>query len=415
MTARAFGITSYVLLLLLAGCANIAPLLSAPTPDPVPQPTSTPRPPAAQTAPVLIQPRVLRVWLPPRFDPNAGTASANLFKQRLADFESSHPGMEVEVRIKAEEGETGLLNSLSITSLAAPAALPDLIALSNPDMESAALKGLLHPMDGLSTILHDPNWYAYARALGRIQNIGYGLPFAGDALVLAHRPGIEVSSWDEILSSGESFLFPAGDPQGLVALSLYVSAGGGVVNEQGLPTLEEEPLRRVLTLIQNSVEAKALSPSLLDLETDAQVLQAYRNGRADIAITWAVESRAAGDDILQPIPSLGDAYHTFANAWVWALAGAAPENQQAATELAEYFIADEFINEWLGGTGYLPTRLSSGGDQDAALDSILESARPIPTNDALSVLGPIMNQALSRVLNGEQAEAVVRSVMEQVR
>jgi ABC-type glycerol-3-phosphate transport system substrate-binding protein len=129
-----------------------------------------------------------------------------------------------------------------------------------------------------------------------------------------------------------------------------------------------------------------------------------------MVITWAVNERAE-DGIMQAIPSLGGAPSTFANGWVWALAGSAPENQQVATELAEFLMADEFIGKWLADTGYLSTRLS----QTSKFNTILESAHALPASDVLLVLGPIMNQALSRLLNGEQVEVVVRSVMEQVK
>ena len=295
-------LTNYGLLLLLVGCSSLAPLLSSRTPDPVLRATSTPQLIPTQSEPVESEARILRVWLPPQFDPESDTPSANLLKQRLADFVLEHPGIEIEVRIKAEEGEASLLNSLSVTNVVAPSVLPDLVALSRPDLESAALKGLLHPIDGLTSMLDDPNWYAYARELGHIQNIGYGLPFAGDALVLIHRPEIEASSWDAILSKEEPLLFFANDPQGLISLSLYVSADGKLLDEQGLPTLEEEPLTRVLTLIEQGVEANVFSPSLLNFETDAQALQVYRDGRANLIISWALND--VGNSMIQPIPNL---------------------------------------------------------------------------------------------------------------
>ena len=172
--ARALRITLCASLIFLAGCSSLAPLLAQLTPTPVPvisspevtPAASTPESDATETALPATGPRILRVWLPPQFDPDAGTESANLLKQRLADFETQHPGLEIEVRIKAEEGEANILNALSVTSMAAPTALPDLVALSRPALEAAALKGLLHPIDGLSTTLQDPNWYGYARQLG---------------------------------------------------------------------------------------------------------------------------------------------------------------------------------------------------------------------------------------------------------
>ena len=246
--ARALRITLSLLFIFLAGCSSLAPLLAQRTPTPVPvisspqgtPATFTPAPEATETPHPADEPRILRVWLPPQFDPNAGTESANLLKQRLTDFEARHPGLEIEVRIKAEEGEANILNALSVTSMAAPSALPDLVALSRPALKAAALKGLLHPIDGLSTTLQYPNWYGYARQLGQIENIGYGLPFAGNVFALVYRSDLgEFTNWEDILASKGVLAFPAGDPQGLVGLSLYISEGGEIVNPQGLPTLDQ--------------------------------------------------------------------------------------------------------------------------------------------------------------------------------
>jgi ABC-type glycerol-3-phosphate transport system substrate-binding protein len=415
MISKVLRIAYLFIFAALAGCANIESLLSQPTPASAPlgQTTSTPQPltDPTQTAHPTTEARVLRVWLPPRFDPNATTVSANLLEQRLIDFESTHPGLKIEIRIKAEEGEASLLNSLSLTNIAAPTALPDLIALSRPDLEAAALKGLLHPVDGLSTVLDDPNWYPYGRELGHIQNIGYGLPFAGDALVLIHRPELEITTWENILAGEDVLVFPASNPQALIALSLYISAGGRIVDEQGLPTLDEERLTQTLLMIQNGhLIEQAFLPAMANYATDTPSMQAYRDGRANIAIAWAA-SYQADDGVMQMIPSLSSTPHTFAIGWIWALAGSNPENQQVATELAEFLIADEFTGTWLNETGYLPTRLAP----DPELNAILDSAHVIPSNDVLSVLGPIMNQALIRVLNGDQLEGVVRSAMEQVQ
>src|SRR4030095_1179555 len=257
MISKVLRIEYLVIFLSLAGCADLASLLTTPTPASTSQATATPQPvpSATQTPPVLVEARVLRVWLPPSFDPNAGTPAANLLKPRLADFQSSHRGLKIEVRIKAAEGKTGLLNSLSLTSAAAPSSLPDLIALSRVDLEAAASRGLLHPMDGLSTMLDDPNWYPFARDLGHIQDIGYGLPFAADALVLIRHPDFEIHTWADILSIGKRLYFPADDSRSLVLLSLYISAGGRLVNEQGLPILEEQPLTQTLTLFHQGLES----------------------------------------------------------------------------------------------------------------------------------------------------------------
>jgi ABC-type glycerol-3-phosphate transport system substrate-binding protein len=271
---------------------------------------------------------------------------------------------------------------------------------------------LLHPFDGLSTELEDPNWYAYARQLARIQNTGYGLPFAGDALVLVYYPELgTVVTWEDILSSDGQLVFAAGSLDGLVGLSLYASAGGDLVNADGLPTLEAPALTRMLAMAENAASEDVFSASLANITTDAQTLQIYRSGSANKAIIWILNYRADEDGAITPLPGLEEAPFSYASGWMWALAGSNPEKQQLAVELAEYLVEEPFIGEWTLATGHLPTRPSSIEESDRTMRAILESAQPIPAGDVLAVLGPLMQEALTRVLNGEPPEVVVESVI----
>ena len=420
-------------LLLSTGCASIADLISTPFAAPPASPASTsvtasPAGPSvtptlkiettsnvtpAGTASPTTEARVLRIWLPPEFNPNAGNPPARILRQRLNDFEAKHPGLELDIRIKADEGEAGLVNSLSVTSLAAPAALPDLIALSRPALETAAMKGLLHPLDGLSTTLDDTNWYEYARQLGRIQSTGYGLPFAGDALVLVYRSEVErINSWNDVLASENPLVFAVGDPKALVGLALYVSAGGELLDTQGQPTLEQDTLTRVLTSIADGTLSGVFSPSLDNLVSNEQVLQAYLGERANMAIIWASDYRAPEGQFTLPLPGLDETSGSFATGWVWALAGSNSENQQLAVELADYLVEADFLATWINATGYLPTRPDSVAAGESTITHIVEAVQPIPPNEVLSVLGPLMQDALMRVLNGEKPDVVAENVIE---
>jgi multiple sugar transport system substrate-binding protein len=405
---------------LSAGCNSLEPILASltpPTPSPTPvASTPTPRPTPTSTAPASAVPPVVRVWLPAQFNPAAEEPQAEMLAQRLAEFETMHPGMELEIRIKKAENEGEILHALSVTSAAAPDVLPDLVLLSRPDLESAAQQGLLHPIDGLSTLLDDPNWYGYARQLGHVQNTGYGLPFLGDALVLIYYPEIgQIVTWDDVLTSEGQFVFPAGNPRGLIGLSLYVSAGGEILDSQGLPTMNQETLIEVLQLIQQGRSREVFPPSLANVTNEAQALQIYRTGNANKAIVSYVNYRPDSDGAVIPLPGLGETPFSYASGWIWALAGHDPEKQQLAVELAEYLVAADFIGEWTLATGYLPTRPSSVEEEDLTMIAILESAQPIPPNDVLAVLGPIMQQAMTRVLNGEDPEEVAADVLEPLR
>jgi multiple sugar transport system substrate-binding protein len=355
----------------------------------------------------------LRIWLPAQFDPAAEHPAAELLAQRLAEFEARHDDLKIEVRLKKADAEGDILNALSLTSAAAPGALPDLILLSRSDLEAAALRGLLHPIDGLSTSLDNPNWYSYAQQLGHIQNTGYGLPFLGDALVLVYYPELgQIVSWEDVLNTEGNLVFPAGNPQGLIGLSLYASAGGELLDPQGLPGLEQDVLTRVLTLVDEGVSQEVFPPSLANITNETQTLQIYRSGDANKAVVWFLNYRPSEDGELTPLPGLDQAAFSYATGWVWALAGAEPETQQLAAELAEYLVAEEFIAEMTRLTGYLPTRPSIVDEGDRTMTAVLESAHPIPSSDVLAVLGPLMQEALTRVLNGEEPEDVAASVID---
>jgi ABC-type glycerol-3-phosphate transport system substrate-binding protein len=309
-----------------------------------------------------------------------------------------------------------ILNDLSVTSAAAPSVLPDLILLSRSELESAALKGLLHPIDGLSTSLDDPNWYSYAQQLGHIQNTGYGLPFMGNTMALVYYPELGmIVNWEDILSSKGPFVFPAGNQDGLIGLSLYASAGGQILDAQGLPTLDEEVLTRVLTLIEEGRSNKVFPASLANVTNETQTLQIYRTGSANKGIIWILNYHPTSDGAIAPLPGLEETPFSYATGWIWALAGSDPENQQLAAKLAEYLVADDFLTEWTRETGYLPTRPSSVEEGDRTMTAILESAHPIPSSDILAVLGPLMQEAITRVLNGEQPGDVATSVVQKMK
>lgn len=414
---RLLRIASLSLILLLVGCSSLAPLLATPTPDTPPQATSTPRAIPTSTAPATVnQARLLRVWLPPRFDPNAETPSAQLLKQRLLDFGNEY-GVTIEIRIKSE---ADILNTLSITSNAAPEAMPDLIALSYSDMQVTASAGFLHPLEGLTPILQDPDWYSFARDLGHLKNTEYGIPFASDALVTIYRPAVfeEVpSTWDAILASGTYLAFPASDPKALLSLSLYLSEGGQLTDDQGAVALNEESLVRLLSFHKTAIESGTVPRLIRDYQTDAQSVQFFRDGRADLAVIWVSSDIQTRSGDYLPLLGLDNPPYSLGDGWVWALAGSYVENQPLAIELASYLVDSDFMSKWTMAAGYLPTRPQAlngwdGEELKAPINEVLQSAHPMPPRDVVSVVGPLLQGALIRIFNGEQPDVVARSVIE---
>lgn len=403
-----------VFLFLLTGCANISPLLSTPEPVSTLQEatasTSTASPISTLTTTIAspqvtpVETHTLRIWVPPQFDPSEETPASALFQERLAEFISRRPGLEIEVRVKAES----MLNALSRTQAAAPSIMPDILALSRTDLEAITKQGLLHPLDGLTTLLDDPDWYSYAQQMAHIQNTTFGLPFAGDALTQVGYTDQLLTNWTE-LPEETVFIFPAADPQATFTLSLYLSAGGTLVDDQGLPTIDEIILADVLSLYPPLEVPEFISPSSIEYQDDEQSWNAFLEQRGNLTVSWV--SNYLQNPIpslnLSPIPGFEAGQYTLATGWSWALAGSNTENQALAVELAEFLSDSRFLAEWNQAAGYLPTRptaLSSWTDANSviALEQTVESAHLLPSQELLTVVGPLFAEATLSVINGEQ-------------
>ncbi len=357
---------------------------------------------------------LLRIWLPPEFDPDGDSPASKLLKLRLEEFETANPDIRLETRVKALEGSGGLLESLVAANAAAPLALPDLVLLPRPLLESATLKGLLYPYDGLTSIMDDLSWFEYAKQIAEIKSSTYGIPFAGDAMALAYHPSLLETpppTVETSLSLGEVMLYPATDPQALYTLVTYLANVGGLQDEQGRPYLDVATLTNVLEFDQRASMAGVMPYWLTQYSNDAQVWEAFVGNQYPMAVTWTStyldhKNATPADLALAPLPTPDDAAFTLASGWSWALAGQDPERRSQAIRLAEFLVDKEFLAEWTYAAGYLPPRADAlQGWKDATLRQVIEqisaSAQLIPSEDILSSLGPALEQAVVDVLKAQ--------------
>jgi multiple sugar transport system substrate-binding protein len=383
------------------------------TPVVSPSPPDTPTPQVEPTPP-LVRTVTLQVWVPPQFSPFQDTPASQILQARLDEFTEQRPRVYVEVRVKAESGSGGLLDSLSTTSTAAPLALPDLIALPYNQLEEAALKGLLSPFNGLSTTMEEDDWYEYALQLSQLQETTFGLPFAGNALAMLYRSG-EISApparWDSLLEIEDILAFPADDPQALFTLSLYLAAGGQIRDEEGRPMLEVNILTNVLAFYQSAEDAGVMPFWLTQYSNDDQSHQAYLDNRSNLVVTWISRylSDLPVDSNITFLPTNTGQAFTLANGWAWALSNPQPDRIALSVELAEFLTSPDFLAEWSAAAGYMPPRtLAMDGWTDTNLrvkvDTIAKSAKLIPPRDLVAAISPALHQATLDVLK-DQADA----------
>ncbi|RLD06000.1 MAG: hypothetical protein DRI32_03295 [Chloroflexi bacterium] len=388
-----------ILLSFLTSCANL-PSISAPTEATTinPESISTLEIPATEIpTPEDNTPQILRVWLPPEFDPDAETDAGAILRARLDNFQKRRPDLIVEVRIKSTEGQASLLNALIATHQAAPSIMPDLVALPRPDFEKAAQEGILHPIDGLTTLLDDPDWFPYARPLAHIQNSAYGLPFSANLLGLRYTPteDFPLPTLESLTEQEAQILF---DPEkSELSFCLYLASGISLHNEEGQPALDEAELTTLLTFYQSDLVTEAESEKMLP-------------------VLWSDDflDETPADARLMPIPGPKGSTCSLASAWLWSLAGSAPDLQPAAVELAEYLSDSTFLAEWTAALGTLPTRPTALDENETAFYELSLLAQPLPPNDIVEALGEIFIQATANLLEeGVSPEAAAKDALAQ--
>lgn len=403
----------------LAGCSawlnELLPGAATATPPAAPSATAgqteTSPTPTPETLPP-IGPIPLHIWVPPQIDPDGPGQAGALLRARLDAFMAEHPDIYVDVRVKSASGPGGLLESLTTASAAAPTAAPGLIALSRSDLEAAAVKGLIYPMDELTSAMDDSDWYPYARQLASLQDSVFGLPFAGNALVLLYRPAAIGSepplTWEDIFARGVPLIFQAGDPQAMVTLTLYRSAGGSVNDAQGRPALNPAILADVFELYQRGSRSGVFPASVAQYQSTGQAWQAFREGQADWVISWSANylGELPADTSAALIPPLDSDNLTLATGWVWALSDTDPVRRQASVELAEFLVESEFLSEWSAAAGYLPTRPSAlAGWPNESLQpfiaQVVLSAQLRPANELMASLGPVLLEGTLSILKDQ--------------
>lgn len=397
----------FLLLTVLVACAELPISMQEPA-TPIPTavteqlPTATPTEVPQENSNI---PQVLHLWLPPQFDPNAETEAGTILRERLATFESRRPDLTLDVRIKAVNGPASLLNALLTTRKAAPDIMPDLVALSRPDLEKAAQEGILHPIDGLSDLLDDPDWYPYARPLAHIKNSTYGLPFSANLFGLVYRrnesfaDAPQFPTLESLRTQRSQILFPADNADAELSFCLYNTYHTPLLGEQGQPTLDSETLTNLLTFYQSEyIAAKSSSFTTHEALWENFITQpqlAFAGWSSDYL------QRMPENAEIVPIPAPNGESCALATAWSWTLAGSSPDLQPAAVELAEYLSDSVFLAKWTAALGSLPPRPTALDENATALHALSLAAQPIPANDIAAVLGEKFRTATLSVLRDQ--------------
>jgi ABC-type glycerol-3-phosphate transport system substrate-binding protein len=384
-------------------------------------PTTTPPGPATPTnAAVTPQtpditpvpdpgPAALEIWLPPEFGMTGDTGNGRLLNDQLIAYEAAHRGAHVSVRVKAATGPGGLFNSLLTASSAAPAVLPNIIALNRDDLAQAAAAGLLLPLDEHVAADMLADYYAFAQSLGRVGGAWFGLPFAADARVMVYQTSLYPSPplmFSDIVTG--SIALPAAEGSGLTVLNVYLALGGTLTNEAGELAIETTTLARTLLLFQSLHSAGVLPLSSLEHTDTAATWQAFRDRRASLAVTTAqwymLEYFRVDGAAATLLPTSGEPQMALADGWSWAIVNTRPEHLARSVELLNWLNEPQWQAAWTESSSTLPTRAATLAGWSSRrlvpfVSDVVTHAELRPPSSTLAIIGPPLRQALNDVLN----------------
>jgi multiple sugar transport system substrate-binding protein len=368
------------------------------TKEPTPRPSDT----AAPTAEADLA--GLMIWLPPAFRSDSHSPGGNLLQDRVDAFAERYPDFEITIRIKAASGAGGLRDSLAAAAAAAPGSLPDLVALDQSNLHAAAIKSLIRPLDGYVPASVWDSLYPYALSLADVGDSHYGLPFAGDALVLAGTeiPYSDPFRWSDTADWTGPLFLPLGDSRALFPFFGYYAAGGRQIQSLTGAVIDTAPLESELTWLSALQERGVLGARSLQLDSFESSFQAAAN-YGDSAVTlFSIVSRSK-DTYITYLPTPEGRRFSLATGWAWAIASQDPARAARAAELMLWLADPQFLSEWAREQGVLPPsrtalQLWKPDITSELADGLSAEAASFPIDEVSAYVGPILAKAVRRVL-----------------
>ncbi|RPI97576.1 MAG: extracellular solute-binding protein, partial [Chloroflexi bacterium] len=297
-------------------------------------------------------------------------------------------------------------------------AMPDLTLMRRVDMLVAATEGLIVPLDNWlpSDLVGD--LLPGTQTLGEIDGLLYGVPYALNLHHSIYRASMAeepLLSFDDVLAQEQVYLFPAGSPPVSWTLMLqYLAAGGRLVDVDGSPVLDREPLVAVLSYYERGVDKGLFDSTLLQYTRFDDYWNHFASAEAHLidvdSITYLAHKNTVQNVGLIPLPTLGGTPITALDGWMWVVTTSDPDRQQQALVFLSWMMRISQQSSFTEAFGILPSQqraLRLWNDEAYAefarlLIESAESVLLIQRNDAASLA---LQTALVDVLDGASAEA----------
>lgn len=361
----------------------------------------------------------LTFWTVETISPRAEGELGSFMTTSLRAFEANNPDLEVKLLLKKPGGKGGMLDFLRTAREAAPSILPDVAILNATDLTQAYSEGLLQTLDNRLDRSIVQDLLPAARKMGTVDQRLVGIPLSLELQHTIYNTTVYTAPpllWTDVLSSESTYLFPAKGINGLVndaTLSQYFSAGGVFHNDQGIPEIDDQVLRNVLTFYQQALENEIISPDILDTATTEELWPIYLEAQAGITQIsvrqYLTERETLIDAAFAPIPVQNRRNIPVAvtRGWALVLITGDVNRQRSALRLIEWFLSTNNNATWNKLNKSIPTtdsafqRLATDDPYWSFLTEQLNTAQPQPSFAGYDQVGRIFQQAVEQVIRGE--------------
>jgi ABC-type glycerol-3-phosphate transport system substrate-binding protein len=372
-------------------------------------PTATPSP----------QPRI-QIWWPDELYPVDSSEAETILFNQFEDFRQTYRMLDLDVRRKRSAGLGGILTTLRSAVPVAPNALPDLTLMRRSDMLTAATEGLIAPLESWAPPDVLDGLLPGARRLGEINGILYGIPYGLTIHHVIYRQSVfeePLLTFSDVLANEPAYLFPAGPAQGSqvswTVLLQYRATGGHLVDENGNPMLERDPLLTVFQYYEQGVDQGIFDAGLLNYTQFTSYWTSFVAADVNMisidTLTYLSQSDTIQNVGFAPIPTADGVPTTSLDGWMWVLTTQDPDRQSQARTFLSWMMRVNQQSLFTEAFGILPSqerafRLWDNAAYATFAESLIADGQIISHAERSNSAAIALQEGLAAVLSGTTAE-----------
>lgn len=397
--------------LFLTACSGRQPVAS--TPATVPPLTPSPVVGEGGPTPVADQERQVVVWLPAFSGVAAGDAAGDVLTTAIFQFQQAHPGVRVEVQVKAESGTAGLWPFLRTTQAVAPSALPDLVLLDTQHLWQGVDLGMIDTLSEQELGAVE-DFYPAALQGVRYDSRLLGIPYALDVVHVVYHPEeaeAALPAWDNLLANAPVYLFPGAGIEGqsnLHMLAQYLGAGGILSDAGGRPDLEAA--QAYYDFLATARLQGVIPPRTAELAGFTEVYAEFQEAPDGLAAVLSSNMLAGAEATrlhYAALPTRTGEPATVGDVWAFAVLTRDAEHRALTLALVAALLEPDTQGAWSRFADRLPSRRSALAEWEQAtsyrafLEQQIESAAAVPNGRAFADFARRLQMGQTAVLRGD--------------